>query len=1167
MQLFHYLTKNPYGLFIMKISLTAIIFTASLSGLFAFSSNAQTLKESKIDTKEQRLTLEAFFKYVEDKTPYEFIYAPQEFNLNQKVNLKAGEYDLHSLLESISEEHRLRFEKIKYSVIVTKSRANENPTVQEVKAKTIEGKVSDQNGLPLPGANIKVPGTSIGTTADANGAFVFDIPDTTKFIEVSYIGYITRKISVENKSRVEITLSEDNQSLDEVVVIGYGQQERAKVVGAVGAISSSELENVAASSFEQQLAGKMSGVVINQPNGQPGAASQIVIRGTGTLTAGTNPLIVVDGYPLTEGSSINSINPNDIEDINVLKDAASAAIYGSRAANGVILVTTKHGGKNKKTSFSLDVYTGLQQESSGVELVDAYDHALYLQEARNWGYVSKDPTVRSENDPNSVRVTRTINGQGIDGRELNLDFLQPYIDGTPGLTNTNWLDEAFNTARISNYLFSAQGGNEKTSYYTSLGYFDQEGVVRGTDFQRYSAALNLETELNDRIKLGVNIKPSYSIQNAADQGSRSWGALALSLLSFPYYEAYNPDGSVNISDQLVNEQREIEGVRINGTPVENLVATAEGVKNQTKRLRGFGNVFLNANILDGLDYRISLGGDYVSSQRDYYYPASVGEYRVPAPRTDANAEQTLQDKINFLVENTLTYRKSFGQHNFNVLLGHTFQKENINNTFVEGTGFADDNIENIAGASSFTASSSHEIWALESYLARIQYDFASKYLLSAAIRRDGSSRFGVNNRWGNFPSLSAGWIFSREDFFPMNDVLTFGKLSASWGQTGNNQIGNYSSKALVTDDTYIFGSAIQPGYITSSAPNPDLGWEVASSFNVGFDLSFFNGKVDLSTAYYKTNTRDLLLDVPVPQQTGYTNVLANIGEMENQGFEVQIAANQFNIGNVNIGVNANLTTYNNKVLALGPGQERIATGRDQLFITQIGRPIAEIYGYKITGIYKTQEEIDATPHLDGTLTGDYIVEDVNRDGSIDTDDLISKGTYAPDFTYGFGAHASYKGFTFSFNFTGVEGRTLMDGDMASITESGEGFGVPSTYYFENRYHPVNNPNGFLGQPNFGNFSNSRKILRSSIVVDEGNGDYLRLRDVRLAYNFPKKWLKSIHLSDLQIYLSGNNLFTVSDWRSWNNDATSGDILTSGYSSGSNYPVAKTYLIGFKITPF
>ncbi|MDO6810505.1 TonB-dependent receptor [Zobellia galactanivorans] len=1150
--------------FDLKMKLTTLFL---LTAMFSMSANS-TYSQNKISVKLENTTIAHFIDEIENSTDFRFVYRVKDVDLKRKISISANDELIEKILRQVFNAGKTEFTILENQIYLTQAKntpkAVNIPITPLIIQQSISGMITDENGDPLPGASVVEKGTTNGTATDFDGNFVLEIgPDAV--LEVSYIGYKSQEIIVGSQTTISAQLEPASAALEEVVLIGYGQQSRSKVIGSVSEIKSEDLQNVTAATIDQQLAGKLSGVVINQSNGQPGQDSQIVIRGTGTLTAGSNPLIVVDGFPLSEGSSLGSINPNDIKTINILKDAASAAIYGSRAANGVILITTKAGGLNKKTTVTLDIYGGVQQQSSGMDLVDAYQFAQFLTEARNWGYVSKDPTNRSESDPNSVRVTKLIDGKQIDGRELFLTDLQPYLDGQSGLVNTDWMDQAFRTAPISNYALSISGGNDKTQYYTSLGYFDQEGVVIGTDYKRYSASINLESKVSEKVKFGVNIKPSYSIENSVDQGSRSNGALGLIPLNSPFYRAYNADGSVNISEQLVNEQHEIEGVRINGTPVENLVATSNEVGDSKQRFRVFGNTYLDAEIIDGLTYRLSLGGDYDSYIRNYYYPISVGSYRTPAPRSDAEADQYKQSKVNYLIENTLTYDKTYGDHHLNVLAGYTFQKERIDLTQVTGTGFADDNVRNIAGASTFTAISDMGIWTLESYLARLQYDFGARYLLSAAIRRDGSSRFGVNNRWGNFPSVSAGWVFSREEFFPSDGLVSFGKFSASWGQTGNNQIGTYGSKALVTGSNYVFNGAISPGFITTSAPNPDLGWEIASSMNIGLDLGLFNNKLNFTMAYYKTNTKDLLLDVPVPQQTGYDNVLANIGEMENKGWEFQLAGNNFMVGNLGIGFNANLTSYQNKVLALGPGQDRIATGRDQLFVTQIGHPIAEIYGYKVDGVFKTQDEIDNYPHLDGTITGDLRAVDVNNDGVIDSNDKVSKGTYAPDFTYGFGANVSYKGFNLSFNFTGVEGRTLLDDDLSSLTESGEGFGVPTTYYFENRYHPVNNPDGFLGQPNFGNFSNSRKILRSSVTVEEGNGDYFRFRDLRLGYDFQQDLLDKLKVSALQVYVSGNNLFTSTKWRGWNPDGTSSNILESGYTTGGNYPISSTYTVGLKIS--
>lgn len=1180
---------DPIWMMLKLICFQALFFTT----MMANNVHSQNVENTYVSFDWRKSKLEDAFTAIQKQTNFFFTYDrnivekititghSDEMLLSDFLNIVSGKTDLQFSISSenifVAQGENLMEKRIRLKVPsgemlkTTFKNLQSNITFRPKPGlvaidHTLKGTVKAQNGDPLVGATVSIKGTTIGTTTNENGEFSLVIPDENNLVlEVWYLGYESKEIFVADNALINIILRESPSKLNEIVVIGYGEQTSAKVVGTVSKIAGHDLQKVAAPAVDQQLAGKLAGVIVNQPNGQPGASAQIVIRGTGTLTAGTNPLIVVDGFPLTEGSSLNAINPNDVEDINILKDAASAAIYGSRAANGVVLITTKKGVITDRSKISLSVYSGFQQQSSGVKLVDAYDFVQFLSEARDWGYVSKDPANRNVSDPNAVRVTKKINGKSIDGRELRLDDWQPYLDGTPGLTNTNWMNEAFRNARMQNYDLSFSGGNEKKTFYVGIGYFDQDGVVIGTNFKKYTANIRLENRLNDKIKVGINLLPSFTKQNIGDQGSRSSGALSLIALSFPTYAPYKADGSLNISEQLINETRKVEGVNVNGTPVENLVVTALKVKNNLSRFKSFGNAYLSAELLKGLTYKFSMGGDYDAYYEDFYYPSDIGAYRIPAPRSDANGSETKQNKVNYLLENTLTYHLGIKKHSFNLLGGYTFQKETSNYSSVIGTGFPDNNLKNVAGASAFTVSHVINTWALESYLGRVQYDFDAKYLFSAAFRTDGSSRFGKNNRWGYFPSVGAGWVLSREAFFPHTNLLNFAKLSASWGKTGNNQIGNYSSQALVTGSNYVYGTALAAGYISTTAPNPDLGWEVAAALNVGVDLGLLRNKLNINVSYYKTNTKDLLLNVPVPQQTGYNTVLANIGEMENKGFEFQVAGNDLHLGDLRLTVNANLTTYANKVLALGPGQKQIATGTDQNFVTKVGGSIAEIYGYNITGIYKTQDEINSTPHLDGTYTGDYIVEDVNKDGKIDVNDKVSKGNYMPDMTYGFGSVLSYKGWSFSFNFMGISGRTLLDGDMSSLTEAGEGFAVPTQYYFDNRYHPVNNPDGSLGQPNFGNFSNARKLTRSSVVVEKNNGDYFRLRDVQISYDFPKAIIQKSGFSQLQVYVSGNNVFTRTKFRGWNPDGTTNDLLTSGYNSGSNYPIAKTFLVGIKAT--
>lgn len=447
----------------------------------------------------------------------------------------------------------------------------------------------------------------------------------------------------------------------------------------------------------------------------------------------------------------------------------------------------------------------------------------------------------------------------------------------------------------------------------------------------------------------------------------------------------------------------------------------------------------------------------------------------------------------------------------------------------------------------------------------MQYVFNEKYIGSFTYRTDGSSRFGVNNKWGKFPSVTTGWIFTKEGFFPKQKLVTFGKLRATWGKSGNNQIGSYGSLALISGgngtNNYIFGSSLAPGFSASTVPNPDLTWETKTSYNLGIDLQLFN-KIDLTAEYYDATTTDLLLNVPIPQQSGFSTSLQNIGKMKNSGFEFSVGSNNLKLGQLSWALNANISFNKNKVLALAPGQTQIISGNAANIITKVGEPVAVFYGYQKTGVFKTQEELNSTPKLPGSLIGDYIVKDENNDGIIDTKDWIPMGSYQPKFTYGISNVLSYNNFQLSFSLVGIEGRKVYESNFATREESLEGFAMPTKYAFENRYHPINNPNGTLAQPNFGNFSANRRSTRASdlFVFD---ADFLRLRDAQFAYILPKTVNKKLGISGAKVYVGGNNLFTITKFRGYNPEATTNSVLTSGQSV-SNYPVARTFITGFSL---
>jgi len=630
----------------------------------------------------------------------------------------------------------------------------------------MKGTVLDDKGEPLAGVTVLLAeagaaGNPRGIATTAEGLFTFDnLKAGTRYtLTVSYVGYETQRvndflINAGDNNSLMVRLQAENKALTDVVVIGYGSQSKAKVTGVISEVKGAELNRYSGSSFGQQLAGKAAGVVVNDASAQPGSDPQIVIRGIGTLTAGRNPLIVVDGFPLSEGSSLNSINPQDIEKLDILKDPASAAIYGSRAANGVVIITTKKG-KTDKMSVALDVYTGWQERSDRVKYVNAAQAALFFTEARDYGYVSANPATRSIGDD---RATRLAKGASL--RQLRLNYLQPYLDGTPGLTDTDWQQELFRKGRLSSYNLAFSGGSAKMNYYLSANYFDQQGIVINNGLKRYSGSLKIDARPSDKFTVGASLNPSYNAQQYFNNNADfSTDPLSNLYIMYPFFSPRNADGSLNISEQIRADTPE------DGALGENAVAIATRVTNNRTFFRTFGNTYLSYQPLPGLTLKTLLGGDVTSNFFDFYNPGAIGAYRTAAPKP-AVATETREFNVNFLTENTATYANQWGNHTLDVLAGYTYQQENGTSTLVTGSGIADDNTPNIGGAGAFVAVPVRYTWTQVSYLARAQYSFANRYLFTATVRRDGSSRFGADQKWGNFPSVTGGWILSNESFFP-----------------------------------------------------------------------------------------------------------------------------------------------------------------------------------------------------------------------------------------------------------------------------------------------------------------------------------------------------------------------------------------------------------------
>ncbi|MCX8524602.1 SusC/RagA family TonB-linked outer membrane protein [Chryseobacterium formosus] len=948
---------------------------------------------------------------------------------------------------------------------------------------------------------------------------------------------------------VKDTARSRERAIDEVVLVGYGKQSKKNNSGSISSIDEKQMKGIASSNFGDIIAGKATGVQITQANASPGGSPSIRVRGIGTLTAGSNPLIVVDGLPLTEGSNLNAIDPNSIAKIDILKDAASAAIYGSRGANGVIIIETKQG-KKGKMNVSFDSYYGMQMRSDNVKLVNAYDMATFLKEARDNNYLSKGSN-RSIFDDNATRVSK-----GASLRELIPDYLKPYLAKQPGLTDTDWLNTVMKSAPISQTSLNITGGSEKSRYAFTTSYFNQKGLVIGTDYEKFSTSINLSTDLTDRWKVGVTMTPSYATGTInASQNSRSYNPLQMATAMYPFFKVYNDDGSLAISQQILGN------TSTDGALVENPVAVQEMTNRKYTLFKTFGNIFTELELLKGLKYRFSVGGDYSNYEYNFFDPSTVGAYRAAAPDVTF-ANRTEYIRKNYLIENVISFDRRWGSHRVDAIGGQSFQQEDNTQLLTEATAFPDNSIRNIAGGTAFKSTLTQYKWRLLSYFTRVNYTFDNKYNLMASYRRDGSSRFGKNSKWGDFYAFSAGWTVSNENFFPENNVITDLKLRYSLGSNGNNQIPNFGALSLMNPENYTFGNTLAPGYTTETAPNPNISWEKSKSNNFGIDFSLFKNVLNISADYYILNRDGLLLDVPVPQQSGFSTSLQNIGRIKNSGFELQIASKTFNIAqNITYSGSLNFSTNKNEVLALANGQNQIITGENNFSITKVGGSIGEMYGYNIIGIYKNQVEINNSPHITGTMVGDYIMEDLNGDGKIDVNDKRSFGSGVPKYILGFNNNFRYGLFELSFTLYSEIGKKIYNADAVTTLESGEGFGMASQYYFDNRYNAVSNPEGFFGMPNM-NFSNNRKEARTSNLYFK-NADYVRLRSLRLAFNLPKNMLENIGIENAQIYLVGNNIFTLSKYKGMNIDATSDNVLTQGFDQ-AYYPVAKIYSMGFNL---
>lgn len=1053
----------------------------------------------------------------------------------------------------------------------------------------ITGTVFDQDGVPIPGASVVVKGTTTGVATDFDGNFSLDLPAGATHLVVSSVGFATQEVAIAGKKEFKITLKEDTQQLDEVVVVGYGVQRKGDVTTAIASVSSKDLANKPVSSVAEAMVGKMPGVHISQSSGAPGSNLEIKVRGVGTITAGTSPLYVVDGVPLAK-EDLSAFNSNDIESIQVLKDASSAAIYGSRGSNGVVLITTKKGSEGKPT-VTYNTYLAIQNVSKKIDMLNAYQYADLAKDARNNSYSDRMEAINKRRiangqtaisysfaDDNATRLRNTSN----DYNTIIPVELNPYLQGIQGLTDTDWQDEIYRTAIMTNHTVSVSGGTPNVRYYTSMDYLKQEGVVIGTDFERIGLRLNLDGKAGI-FKFGASLNPSFRKENAVNTdgayNASGGGVISSALHSAPIFPVYNADGSFSFAqnDWSASTVTMVGSTARRGnsqTQVWNPVALALLTSDETKGNRLLGKAYVEAEFLKDLSYKIDFGFDLSSDARSTFRPSTIPLSNTAGnPESEAEATSRSSQRYNWLLEQTLNYNKTFGEHSLNALGGWSIQYQRDEENYMFANGFIGNSIKTLNAGTVTRGNSDMSEWALLSAIARIQYNYARKYMLTAAMRADGASRFGNNNKWGYFPSVSVGWRISEESFLKDISFLNDLKLRASYGLTGNFRIPNYGAQGEFSYYSYVLGGsspAVIKGIAPSSLPNPDLQWEKTAQFNVGFDASLWKGLISLGLDLYNSNTYDLLLNVPVPRTTGFATRLENIGRVKNKGIEFNISGN-INHNDLNISPYFNFSKNINTVKELGPGNaDIISTGSvgNAYFITRVGEAIGSYYLPVVEGVFKNQAEVDASLHyinaannydLSTTRPGDFKFKDVNGDGKLDildTDRAIV-GNYMPDFTYAFGLSSTYKNIDFKIDFQGVYGNEILN---------------LSRRYFYNHEGNMNNYAGAINRWKSETDTGSGMNVRANRVSKGQNGvtstwhvedgSYLRIKNVTFGYTLPKDISK--YFDNIRIYASVQNLYTFTNYEGYNPEVSNRSAATTSGEDYGVYPLARTFTLGLNV---
>ena len=1120
--------------YIFLIQVTAMQF------LLAGASSSQSLQDVNISINVNKAKLTEVLQEIEFKTDFKFAYSNKVDKSSGLLDLHVRKGNLKDVLEEIAKQTKFNFKRINNNIYVVNRKSKEAEViVTEVADKNVSGKIIDgETGDPLPGASVVIVGTAIGAISDIDGEFKLSVPEEYDLISISYTGYLKQEINIANKSRIEVTLQPDATQLEELIVLGYDVQRKKELTGSVATVNPEEIKSLPTSSVDKMLDGRMAGVQVLTDNA-PGGQVTVRIRGYGTIN-NNDPLYIIDGIPVSNG--LNTVNPADIESIQVLKDAAAASIYGSRAANGVVVITTKQG-SSEESVISFNAYTGVQKAFNLPRMLSAQEYGDMLWQA-------------TQNDGG-------IPSHDIYGNDPNNPVIPAFIDDeqTVPSADVDWVQEIFNPATIQSYNLTISKGNEHGRQAFTLGYFNQEGIIQYTGFDRFTARFNSSYKIKDFLTIGENFAGTFS--RTTDVGiNTSLGSIVYNAFQFPSIVPVK-DINGNFGGNPINDL---------GNPLGQL---HRGKDNEDKNVRLMGNVFAALELSD-FTFKTNLGIDY---QNNNYRGFSPMYDEILSSNVINSLSTSNSFNYQFTWSNTLAYNKEFGDHKLDVLLGEEaieFYNEGFSASR-QSFLYEDENFWYLSnGTENQLNSGSASEWSLLSYFGKVNYSLLDKYLFSATLRRDGTSRLSQNN-WGTFPAFSAGWIISEEPFFSNNPIVSSLKLRASWGQAGNQVVPPYSTlfsyENNATYSNYAIDGAqesVSVGLVQTRVANPNLKWEVTTQTSLGLDFGLLDDKLSLTAEYFVKNTDNILIYSPIPLTYGGTSdgTWINGGKMKNSGLE--LAANySANTPQFNYNLGFNITAYKNELTELNsisylgiPSSALHSVNFDQeISRSTVGEPIGSFYGYESLGIFKSEEEVDAHGIQPNAQPGDLIFKDINGDGELNSEDRTFIGSPHPDLILGVNMNFYYKGFDLALLFNGSFGNEIYNLTKYKIEFFNQAAYNKSETVLD-AWTPENSdsdiPRLSLDDPN-------NNIRVSSYYVEDGS--YFKLYNLQLGYTFPSEKLKGL---DLRLYGQVNNVFTITGY-----DGMSPELGLQNYTSSSRnldigidrgiYPPSRTFTVGLNAT--